>query len=131
MSRICPNRRGAKRKEWTTYMFVATTLLYSLAFPQKMLATLIIAVRHNDEMCLASDSLLSNQHQQPSGKYIKCFQSSDTSCVAISGFGGADITIGTNSYPTTINVRFPQELEQIASEESAKHLPFLQSASNV
>jgi hypothetical protein len=99
--------------------------------PQSSNATLIIVLRHKDHIYVASDSVLSRARKKSAEEYIKCFPASDTSCVAISGFGGADGTISTISNQITFDLRFPQTLDRIASEEYAKHLPFTHNLTNI
>jgi len=114
-----------------TNLLKLVTLLWCCALPQSLNATLIIAVRHNDDLYIASDSVLSHLHQKSAEKYMKCFPASKTSCVAISGFGGADGTIVTTSNQVTFDLRFPQKLEQIATEESPRYQFFSDSVTNI
>jgi hypothetical protein len=112
-------------------LITVVTLFWCGALPQKVNATLIIALRRNDYLYVASDSVLSRDGQKIQDKYIKCFPASETSCVGISGNGGADGTIQTTSNRFTFDLHFPQKLEAIAAEEYAKHQLSSDSATNI
>jgi hypothetical protein len=128
---ILLNRQVTHRIARATRILTLVTVLGCLALPQALNATLIIVLRHNDDLYVASDSMLSHLHLKNSGKYLKCFPASKTSCVAISGFGGADGTIGTTSNQIVFDLRFPQKLDQIATEEYAHHQLFSDSVTNI
>jgi hypothetical protein len=121
--------RGTGRR--TANLLTLLGLLLCLSWPQTLNATLIIILRHNDDLYVASDSVLSYARQKKSEKYTKCFPASKTGCVAISGYGGANGTIETTSNQIVFDSRFPQKLDEMAKEEQAKHELFSDSVTNI
>src|ERR1700722_18279501 len=115
----------------TKQLLMLTILLWCSELPQSLNATLIIAIRQNDALYVASDSLLSHAGEKTSQKYMKCFPAWQTGCVAISGFSGADGDITTTSNRITFDLRFPQQLDRIATQEFDKHQVFHDSATNI
>ena len=115
----------------TQRLLIVTMLFWCSALPQSLNATLIMAIRQNDALYVASDSVLSRTRQRVADKYLKCFPTGETCCVAISGFGGGDGTIETTSNRITFDQRFPQQLDRLGTEEYAKHQLFSDSVTNI
>jgi hypothetical protein len=132
MCKVALHRRSIfKRTASITRLLMLATLFCCCAWPHALNATLIVVLRHNNDLYVASDSVLSRNRQKISEKHIKCFPASETSCVAISGYGGGDGTVQTTSNRLTFDLHFPQKLEGIAAEEYAKDQLFSESATNI
>jgi hypothetical protein len=106
------------------------SLFCCCALSQSLNATLLIALRDNDVLYVASDGLISVTGQNRSWKYLKCFPASKTGCVAITGYGGANGSITTTSNQLSFTHDFPPILDKIATEEFAKQESFSRSLTN-
>jgi hypothetical protein len=115
----------------TTKIIALVAMFAFVVLPRSINATLLIVLRHNNNLYVASDSVLSDLHGKKPEKYLKCFPASETSCVCISGFGGASGTICTTSNHISFDFRFPQQLQQIARQEFARHRPFSENVTNI
>lgn len=131
MSQLSLKSQAMKRNGTTHRLSTIILLFWFFVLSPSSNATLIIVVRQNDALYVASDSALSRARQKKADKYLKCFPAGETCCVAISGFAGADGTIETTSNRMTFDLRFPQQLERIGAEEYARHELFSDSVTNI
>jgi len=90
-----------------------------------------MVVHHNgQEIYMASDGVVSSDtDDRLSKKHIKCFPTSDTSCVGLAGFSGLDFAATTRQ--PAIRSDLLLELEQMSSEQVASRKPFLESVTNI
>jgi hypothetical protein len=127
-------RQRLRKQARPALLCLAITLLLFFAFPEASIATLIIAMRHNDDIYVASDGMLTigqGTSVQVSSTNAKCFRISDTCCVALANFAGFESASGNEPNSEMGSISLYDELQRISSQEYERHESLTQSGVNV
>jgi hypothetical protein len=87
-----PTCQAARRREAARYMLMSIILLCSFVFPTPSNGTLIMFMRHKNEIYMASDGVAFASAEELALKHVKCFPTCDGGCVALAGYSGGQYT---------------------------------------